>query len=936
MSFYAYRATAFNYTHENKAFDRLYDLLKNKWAESDEPLHLLGNFYVDGCEIDALIIKRNAIIVIDFKDYGGALSFSENGRWRIDGHEVRGGNKTNPFQQIRDNKYSLLNYLKSCNFRSEPNLGHIAGLCLFHQPIQFDVNQLPHNISRWFHIVEMEKSVRILDAIVSPAISLPEADLNMIIGRLDVPSYFPDGCAIETPFDVTKADADIETPLNIEQSKAIVAIEDWLESTKRKVFSLAGAFYTGKSKLLKVTALRIIQHGKSPVYLAPNARIANLYKRRGFPDTQSIYSWLYAGSPSEIKNGKASYPVNLDPVDTEKEVLVFLDSHLLGDEHFETDTMIYGSGFILQDLLDTLLRQVTDADSAQSSLELKALPKFLLIGDPYQLTRGARDRSLLRCQIFEQRNIQYEYNELNAQDRDKEAPIERLDFQKTLIEQIKVDKFTQLPICEQGEIKTINKGEYTDQIAQNLLKWPRQSVYLCAKNDTAHGVNAAIRSKYLNADSTSLLVVGDIVDLHNRTLKLNTSLSGDTEGEWINAGVFGRVISVNNEIETKSLILKGRDTPVLVSFATAAIKFGSDVAEIRYLPDFLSVPKPELTPDQVIALQIWARKDADAKLANEKALLDKLKNVNEEEYKEGLQVHKKKHNALVMCSPFSNAARLRYGYSLTVHRAQTYEPMPEVILDGRSAHDTENPATASYFRWLYTASVCTSETLQILDYPILTPLSKARWSFSSARIVPINFKPALYYQQKRIPTNEELDVPLPNGFSNPEPRLVSLLLTVYDLINESSWHVDTITQHNYKERYIFVSEDGRVELDLNYNGKYEVSIGIANVIEGSSELANQIKKQLYTAPIYNDSNIEAAVMIFASHIATQGWSIISVDEKNYKAFVIADSNIGRVKLELNIPSDTSVSKKGVISSIKVQQADSTEVLSEFEENFAYD
>ena len=33
MSFHAYRATAFSHTHENKAFDKLYDLLKAQWAE---------------------------------------------------------------------------------------------------------------------------------------------------------------------------------------------------------------------------------------------------------------------------------------------------------------------------------------------------------------------------------------------------------------------------------------------------------------------------------------------------------------------------------------------------------------------------------------------------------------------------------------------------------------------------------------------------------------------------------------------------------------------------------------------------------------------------------------------------------------------------------------------------------------------------------------
>jgi len=73
MSFHVYRATEFNHAHENKVFDKLHDLLKAQWAERDEPFYLLGNFFVDDSEIDALVIKRNAIIVIDFKDYGGEL-----------------------------------------------------------------------------------------------------------------------------------------------------------------------------------------------------------------------------------------------------------------------------------------------------------------------------------------------------------------------------------------------------------------------------------------------------------------------------------------------------------------------------------------------------------------------------------------------------------------------------------------------------------------------------------------------------------------------------------------------------------------------------------------------------------------------------------------------------------------------------------------------
>ena len=138
MTFRAYRAVPFSHAHENRIFNRLHDILLAHWGDQDEPIHLLGNFYVDGTEIDALVVKRNALIVIDFKDYGGKLHFSENARWKIDGKEVRGGNKTNPYQQIRQQISVVELSEKQIDFQSSPNLGHIAGLCLFHQEVEFD------------------------------------------------------------------------------------------------------------------------------------------------------------------------------------------------------------------------------------------------------------------------------------------------------------------------------------------------------------------------------------------------------------------------------------------------------------------------------------------------------------------------------------------------------------------------------------------------------------------------------------------------------------------------------------------------------------------------------------------------------------------------------------------------------------------------------
>lgn len=250
MTFRAYRAVPFSHAHENRIFNRLHDILLAHWGDQDEPLHLLGNFYVDGSEIDALVVKRNALIVIDFKDYGGKLSFSENARWKIDGKEVRGGNKTNPYQQIRDNKFQLLNYLKNkIDFQSSPNLGHIAGLCLFHQEVEFDEADLPHNISRWFHISDISSAIRSVDAIVSAEINFSNSDIDLLISSLDVPDYHPDGRPNEVPLPSYEGDEPPDDEfLNTEQTLALVKIKDWFEDNVNKVFSYLAPFTQARAR----------------------------------------------------------------------------------------------------------------------------------------------------------------------------------------------------------------------------------------------------------------------------------------------------------------------------------------------------------------------------------------------------------------------------------------------------------------------------------------------------------------------------------------------------------------------------------------------------------------------------------------------------------------------------------------------------------------
>ncbi|MCK5725598.1 MAG: NERD domain-containing protein [Thiotrichaceae bacterium] len=194
MTFKAFKGQSFNHTHENKAFDELHDLLKKEWTEKKEALYLLGNFVVGGRELDALIIKRKAIIIVDFKDYGGSITFSENQHWMCnDNLEVKGGSSVNPLQQIKKNKSALSRHIDSINLQSSLKLGHISGLIIFHQPIKFDATEVPHPIHSWFYVTDLKRAFRSVNTISSPAILLSEKDIKALAHSIKASPYLPDG-----------------------------------------------------------------------------------------------------------------------------------------------------------------------------------------------------------------------------------------------------------------------------------------------------------------------------------------------------------------------------------------------------------------------------------------------------------------------------------------------------------------------------------------------------------------------------------------------------------------------------------------------------------------------------------------------------------------------------------------------------------------------
>lgn len=109
MTIHAYYGDVSHLKNEQKMFEDLLTQLKLHQGNSEDWIYLFYNTMWSGQEIDVIAFTKEAIVVIDLKNYSSNLVGSENGEWQINGElEVQGGSQINPFVQIRKNRFAFL------------------------------------------------------------------------------------------------------------------------------------------------------------------------------------------------------------------------------------------------------------------------------------------------------------------------------------------------------------------------------------------------------------------------------------------------------------------------------------------------------------------------------------------------------------------------------------------------------------------------------------------------------------------------------------------------------------------------------------------------------------------------------------------------------------------------------------------------------------
>lgn len=183
----AFRVGNFDNTAEREQFRFLCEQLKAHYENSNEFCVFAGNYNI-GCELDALFIKKDAIIAIEFKNYGGKIIANENGEWTCDGKTIKGGSRKTVLQQARVNHSTVKKELKMLGVSSN-NIKDVPTLIIFNKTIDV-TNNLSATNKSWLHITDNEHFTEKIDDITCPHTELDPLGIVNLAEILNLNSFY--------------------------------------------------------------------------------------------------------------------------------------------------------------------------------------------------------------------------------------------------------------------------------------------------------------------------------------------------------------------------------------------------------------------------------------------------------------------------------------------------------------------------------------------------------------------------------------------------------------------------------------------------------------------------------------------------------------------------------------------------------------------------
>lgn len=220
MALLVYKAADYDFTAEREQYRAICEMLKKQYSGKPDVCLFIANYNIYDSELDGIIVKSDAVISVEFKNYGGELTAVENGSWTLsDGTIIKGGSRKNPYQQAKVNHVNLKQGLIDGMILSLSTVRNIPALIVFNQPIMVN-NQLSGRVRSWLHITDNDHFLQKLSDITERCTNLSNEEIvNMVdtMNLLDewLDTDYSDNIQDKEPF--IKSETAEALPFNVDE-----------------------------------------------------------------------------------------------------------------------------------------------------------------------------------------------------------------------------------------------------------------------------------------------------------------------------------------------------------------------------------------------------------------------------------------------------------------------------------------------------------------------------------------------------------------------------------------------------------------------------------------------------------------------------------------------------------------------------------------------
>jgi len=722
----------------------------------------------------------------------------EFGLWTTEkGEQIKGGSSINPFIQLKNQKRRFIevsdkhikrNLAKQDRF----NPTHVVRIVCFQQEVEI-IGKIPAKESLNFFILDkrtfVEKILDIID-VTDNEVKLSPHSFDAFKSVFCADKFKFDEQPLEDKIkDIESNSIKLENVnLYDDQKTALKKIESFLKDPNQQIFILQGTINSGKTFLIPfIQELAYNSAIPETEIFAISSRVArNVFSSSGLEKVNSIYSYIYGGLKTETEEKEEvqeDIPIEEEKQDvldefitefvpikkcdnSENALFIVDEAQLISDSYHQFIDLVFGTGYLLRDFLE-----FSGFIDRQNKPTGNSKRKIIFIGDPYQLQFGKSEETPLNpCYLKEK----YKLNVSCFQLLDKTNFSEINNQALKCVQSIREDMFNSLRFVTGNQISIVSNDDKLSCV-DNLVQNNIDGHILTFSNEEAQKVNYWIKKSIIKTGED--IAPGDLVVFSNN-ISVEDESDPFAEPKKIYNGQFATVLNVSPNIISQTIKIKGGE-PTTINFRELTLKLNESGHQVKVLSleNYRLNPKAELSKNEIIAFKVILKTQIDKyieekeipfeksseyrevisvistiqkeieELKKKLATGEKVKSKLEEKEIEGRKIlskAKKKYKFKIEASlrkdpstkyyKYKNAALLRFGWALTVHKSMSYK-WQEIIFNVDPGENVGR-TNANYFRWLYTGISRARQKVNLINFKPISPFDNVEFRDQNTGLRP--------------------------------------------------------------------------------------------------------------------------------------------------------------------------------------------------------